>query len=250
VNEDDEKGRTMTTASSRSNTPVEQGPPDFMFGEILRRQGLSVRDRRIVSIACLAAAGSVPVIEAHLAAALRSKDLTIEELHEIVLHFAVYCGWPKASQLEVALRVEWVRVHEDAGEAVPPWPDLPLEDLGPVAPQERLEQGQRSFEAVNLMGAPTRDTPYLQSGVIDFVFGHVWERPGLTRRERRLITIVCVGASEALIPIQTHVRSALASGDVDYAEVHEVILQFAAYFGYAKAEVLHEVAREWQRSSH
>lgn len=229
-------------------TPLARAEREFAFGDVWSRSGLSRRDRRLVSLAGVAATNAVSSIDAHVLAALGSDDLTLDELQEFVLHFAVYCGWPKASQLEVSLRTNWIRHHEAQGVDAPPWPNLPLEDLGAVALDERLAQGHRSFEEVNLMAMPVADTPYLHSGVITFVFGHVWERPGLTRRERRLITVACVGASEALTPIVTHVTSALESGDVPYDEMQEVILQFAIECGFPRAQVLADVAEEWRRS--
>ena len=48
------------------------------------------------------------------------------------------------------------------------------------------------------------------------MFGHLWLRPGLTRRERRLITVPCVGVGDAIGPIWSHVTSALGSGDITY----------------------------------
>jgi 4-carboxymuconolactone decarboxylase len=80
------------------------------------------------------------------------------------------------------------------------------------------------------------------------VFGHVWLRPGLTRRERRLVTIACVGTSDAAGAIWAHVTSALGSGDVSYDEMQEVIAQFEAYAGSEPAEALQEVASQWRAS--
>jgi 4-carboxymuconolactone decarboxylase len=231
-----------------AETPLARAQREYVFGEVWDRSGLSMRDRRLVSLAGVASTNAVSSIDAQVYAALQSGDLTLQELHEFVLHFAVYCGWPKASQLEVSLRTQWIRYHEVQGLDAPAWPDLPLNDLGPVALDERLAQGHRAFEEVNHMALPLADTPYLHSGVVTFVFGHVWERPGLTRRERRLITVACVGASEALIPIVTHVTAALASGDIPYGEMQELILQFAVDCGFARAQVLSDVAEDWRRS--
>ena len=231
-----------------ADTPLGRARRDFVFGDVWGRPVLGVKDRRLVSLAGVASTNALSSIDAHVYAALRSGDLTLQELHEFVLHFAVYCGWPKASQLEVSVRTQWVRYHEDQGLEAPAWPGLPLDDLGPVALDERLAQGHRSFEDVNHMALPLADTPYLHSGVVTFVFGHVWNRPGLTRRERRLITVACVGASEALTPIVTHVTAALESGDVPYEEMQELILQFAVECGFARAQVLSDVAEGWYRS--
>jgi len=82
------------------------------------------------------------------------------------------------------------------------------------------------------------------------VFGHVWQRPGLTRRERRLITVACVGIDDSPLPIMSHVGSALGSGDLSIDEMRELILHFSAYYGFAKAGQLDRTATDtWTRIS-
>jgi 4-carboxymuconolactone decarboxylase len=222
---------------------------DFVFGQVWSRPGLSVRDRRFVTLACVCAADSVPAIDAHVYAALKSGDIGIEALNEFTLHFAVYCGWPKASQVEVSVRTQWQRVHTERGEDAPPFPDRTVDDLGRRDPAERIAHGITCFEEINLLPAPPPDSPYFYAGILNFVFGHLWQRPGLTRRERRLITVPCVGVSDAAGPIYSHVTSALGSGDISYEEMQELVLQFSAYSGFAKGQVLQDVATQWHAAN-
>jgi 4-carboxymuconolactone decarboxylase len=219
---------------------------DDVFGHVWSRPGLSVRDRRFVTLVCVGAAVDVPAIDGHIYAALASGDLTIEQMNELTLHFAVYCGWPRASQMEVSVREQWQRIHEERGEPAPVFPQLGVDDLGAADPAQRIADGVRSFEEINLVQAPPQDSPYFYAGILNYVFGHLWLRPGLTRRERRLITIPCVGVSDAMGPIWSHVTSALGSGDLSYDEMQELILQFGAYAGRKRAQVLHDVAAQWQ----
>ena len=207
---------------------------------------MSIRDRRFVTLVCVCWAVDLPAMDAHVYAALKSGDLTIEQLNEFTLHFAVYCGWPKASHVELAVRTQWQRLHEERGEVAPAFAQLALEDLGTADRAQRIAEGVRSFEAINLVPAPSQDSPYFFAGILNFVFGHLWLRPGLTRRERRLITIPCVGVEEAPNPIWSHVTSALGSGDVSLAEMQELILHFSAYAGMARAKALQETAAQWQ----
>jgi 4-carboxymuconolactone decarboxylase len=169
-------------------------------------------------------------------------------MNEFTLHFAVYCGWPRASQLEVTVRAQWQRIHDERGEPTPAFAQRSVDDLGVADPAQRIAGGVRSFEEINLIQAPSQDSPYFYAGILNFVFGHLWLRPGLTRRERRLITIPCVGVSDALGPIWSHVTSALGSGDVSYVEMQELILHFSAYAGEARAQALSDVATQWQAS--
>jgi 4-carboxymuconolactone decarboxylase len=244
----DDVYRSVMMTEPPASTPLDVADRDYRFGSIWARPGLSVRERRFVTIVCVAGAVDVPATDAHIYAALKSGDLTIEQMNEFTLHFAVYCGWPKASQMEACVRAQWQRIHEERGEPTPPFAERTLEDLGPPDPAQRIADGLASFEEINLVPAPSQDSPYFYAGILNFVFGHLWLRPGLTRRERRLITVACVGVSDAAIPIWSHVTSALAAGDLSYDEMQEVILQFSAYAGATRARALQDVAAQWKAS--
>lgn len=205
----------------------------------------SARDLRFVAIVCASAAVDVPSMDSHVHDALASGDLTIEQLNEVTLHFAVYCGWPRASQLEMTVRTQWQRVHDERGEAAPAFPTCNIDDLGISDPGQRIAAGIQCFEGVNLIHAPSQDSPYFYAGILNYVFGHLWLRPGLTRRERRLVTVPCVGVSDAIGPIWSHVTSALGSGDISYDEMQELIVEFRAHAGEKRAQVLQDVATQW-----
>lgn len=223
---------------------------DPVFGPVWQRAGLSRRDRRFVTLTCVCALENADNINQHMYATLASGDITYDELLEFVLHFAVYCGWPRASEAEGSARSQWARLADERGVDVPPRPDLPAESLGPMDHDVRLDEGEKCFVDVNLLPAPPRNSPYFQAGILAFVFGHLWQRPNLGRRERRLITVAAVGLSGALGPIYSHVGAAMESGDVSRSEMNEVILQFSAYSGFPKGRILQTAADEsWQRIS-
>ncbi|GGK59751.1 carboxymuconolactone decarboxylase family protein [Streptomyces flaveus] len=219
-------------------TPFGRASRDFLYGQVWSRPGLSRRDRRWVTLTCVAAADSPDPIEEHVHAALAGGDIDLAEMLEFVLHFAVYCGWPKASHLEGAVGRQWDRIHRERGEETPPWPVLDNGTLGPGDMEKRLERGVEEFIDVNLTPAPPANSPYRHAGILGFVFGHVWQRPGLTRRERRIITVASVAIDDSPLPLRTHVGAALHSGDLTKEEMDEIVLQFAAYYGFAKGDAL------------
>lgn len=243
---DDLYRSVMMTDPPESETPFHVSAREYLFGSVWNRPGLTIRDRRIVSIVCVSAAVDGAAMEAHVYAALASGDLTIEQMKELVLHFAVYCGWPRASQLETTVRTQWQRIHDERGEPTPAYPHLDVDDLGTPDPAQRIAGGVKSFEEINLVQAPSQDSPYFYAGILNFVFGHVWQRPGLSCRDRRIITIPCVGVSDAIGPIWSHVTSAMGTGDVSYGEMRELILHFSAYAGTTRAQVLLDVAEQWK----
>src|SRR5215203_217061 len=119
---DDLFAQVMMTEAPETRTAFDLEGREYGPGGVWSRPGLSVRDRRIVTIVCVSAAVDVPAMDAHVYAALASGDLTVEQLNEFTLHFAVYCGWPRASQLEASVRSQWQRLHDERGEPVPPFP--------------------------------------------------------------------------------------------------------------------------------
>lgn len=231
----------MTFPAPADHTPATTHLLDFVFAEVWRRPALSRRDRRFITLPCVAAADAEEPLRDHVYAALNSGDLTIVEMQETVLHFAVYAGWPKASRFNMMVDEQWARIHRQRGSDVPPpEPLLPLPT--PSDPEARLSVGEQSFKAINCLPAgPARDNPFSGAGILNFVFGEMWLRPGLGMKERRLVTVACVAFQDAPYPIVSHVYAALKSRDVSFDEMDEVALHFAAYYGWPKASHLNEV---------
>jgi len=248
-----ERGRrafadVMTFPAPDDPTPTAANMIDFVFAEVWDRPGLSRRDRRFVTLPCVAAADAEGPLRDHVYAALNSGDITIGEIREVVLHFAVYSGWPKASRFNGLIDEQWERIHRERGQAVPP-PDTLLPLVTPSDPEARLSSGEQAFRDVNCVPyVPTRDNPYSGAGILNFVFGEMWQRPGLGMRERRLVTVACVAFQDAPYPILSHVYAALKSRHISFDEMDEVALHFAAYYGWAKASTLNdEIGRQKER---
>ncbi|MFL0238040.1 carboxymuconolactone decarboxylase family protein [Mycobacterium sp. SMC-18] len=249
---DTERGRlayaeVMTVAAPPQSTPVDDHLMDVIFGDVWQRPGLSRRERRFITLPCVADADAEDPLRAHAYAALNSGDITIVEMRETILHFAVYAGWPKASRFNMIVDQEWNRIHQERGLPVPePEPLLPLPT--PSDPEERLAAGAQCFKDINCLPfAPGQDNPFQGAGILNFVFGEMWLRPGLARKERRLITVACVAFQDAPFPIVSHVYAALKSRDVSFDEMDELMLHFAAHCGWPKAAHLSQVAAEQKR---
>lgn len=69
---------------------------EFPFGDIYSREGLSLRDREIATIAALVTLGhATPQLKVHLEAGL-NVGLSRDEIVEIIMQMAVYAGFPAA----------------------------------------------------------------------------------------------------------------------------------------------------------
>jgi len=68
----------------------------YAWGDVWSRPGLDRRTRSLVTITALVALGRDHELEMHIRAARRN-GVTDEELKEVLLHCAVYCGVPAAN---------------------------------------------------------------------------------------------------------------------------------------------------------
>jgi 3-oxoadipate enol-lactonase/4-carboxymuconolactone decarboxylase len=77
----------------------------YAWGEIWTRSGLDRRMRSAITMTALVARGHYEELALHVRAALRN-GLTPDEIAEVLLHSAIYCGVPAAnSAFKVAQRV-------------------------------------------------------------------------------------------------------------------------------------------------
>jgi 4-carboxymuconolactone decarboxylase len=75
------------------------------------------------------------------------------------------------------------------------------------------------------------------------VFGDVWERPGLSKRDRSLVTLAALVALHRPEQVKGHVWRALDNG-VKRDEIVELITHLAFYSGWANAGSAALVAKE------
>lgn len=68
----------------------------------------------------------------------------------------------------------------------------------------------------------------------DVLFGDVWERPGLSKRDRSLITVAALVALYRTEQLPGHLRRAVDNG-VTVDELTEVITHLAFYAGWPSA---------------
>jgi 4-carboxymuconolactone decarboxylase len=68
----------------------------YAWGEIWTRPGLDRRMRSCITLTALVALGKLDELEMHVRAALRN-GLTQDEIREVLLQSAIYCGVPAAN---------------------------------------------------------------------------------------------------------------------------------------------------------
>jgi 4-carboxymuconolactone decarboxylase len=68
----------------------------YAWGEIWARPGLDRRTRRCITLTALVAVGRMDELRLHIEAALRD-GIAPEEIKEVLLQCAIYCGVPAAN---------------------------------------------------------------------------------------------------------------------------------------------------------
>ena len=187
---------------------------DVVYGEIWDRPQLSKRDRSLITIAVLQALAREE-LAIHIPRGLEN-GLSPEEISEIILHVTFYAGWPTGVQASLT-------AAEAFGER-----GLSLGDL-PRAPRgsEATTPGSLSdaYAAVPRLGE-------LRNSLL---YGDIWERPLLSKRDRSLVTVAVNQALYATNELRLHINRALDENGVTPQELSEVILHVTFYAGWPAA---------------
>lgn len=99
------------------------------------------------------------------------------------------------------------------------------------------ETVEQRMQALGEFGAP------LQHIVNAYVYGDVWNRPGLPNKVRSLAMLGITAASNHPNEFRVHVQGALANGCTQ-EEIREVLLLVAMYCGIPSANDAHRIALE------
>jgi 4-carboxymuconolactone decarboxylase len=216
---------------------IDGGVIGFVFGEMWRRGVLTPRDRRWITLACVGMADAATPMETHCYAALKSGEVTKEEIDEFLLFFGTQAGWPKGSSMLGHIMAAIAKVAEEDGETMTfanfvPWADPVTEDV-------RRARGEAVYEAVHGAAPPPPRTAFQGVAELDYLFGEIWSRDEfLTRRDRRLIAISCSAGFGIDTETTDHLESALRSGDLTFDELQETVMHIAVYLGWIVARRL------------
>lgn len=96
---------------------------------------------------------------------------------------------------------------------------------------------ERSFANADAFSLP------MQELSTEYCWGHVWSRPGLSRRDRSLLNIGMISALNRPHELKLHIKAALTNG-LSRDEIREALLQVAVYCGVPAGIDSTRIARE------
>lgn len=116
--------------------------------------------------------------------------------------------------------------------------------------RERYEQGMKVRRAV--LGDEHVDATIknrnefnaaFQDLITRYAWGEIWNRPGLPKETRSMLTLAMMIALNRADEFRLHLRGALNNG-VSHEEIQEVLLQTAIYCGVPAANTAFHIAQE------
>lgn len=185
-------------------------------GGLWQREGLSPRDRSVISVAALIAGGKTELQRKEFARAI-DNGVTPAELSGIITHLAFYAGWNHG----IAAAQVAADLYEERGIATDslPGPDVELLPLNEEVEAARETSVQETYGAT-------------AQGVVDFtrdpVFLDLWQRPDLTPRDRSLVTVTSLVTNGQGVQVPFHLNRAMDNG-LSQAEASEALTQLAFY---------------------
>jgi 4-carboxymuconolactone decarboxylase len=109
-----------------------------------------------------------------------------------------------------------------------------LETRREVLGKEHVDRSQANLTEFN---AP------FQEFITRYAWGEIWERAGLTRRERSLITLAMLVALNREPEFRMHIRAALNNG-VTTDEIRELLIHAGIYCGLPAANAAIQAAEQ------
>ncbi|MFG2719071.1 carboxymuconolactone decarboxylase family protein [Streptomyces sp. NPDC048416] len=203
----------------------------FGYGDVLSRPGLTLRQRQIATVGALAAMGNAaPQLRFHIDGAL-NVGVSPAEVVELLVHTAVYAGFPAA--------LNGIAAAREVFESRPDVAATPVE-TAPL-PGDRYERGLTKLAEVDghagdeVVASLRNIAPDLARYIIEFAFGDVYSRPGLDLKSRELAAVaMCTALGTAAPQLRVHIHGLLNVGGTR-EEVVEVITQMAGYAGFPAA---------------
>src|ERR1044072_5241433 len=96
---------------------------------------------------------------------------------------------------------------------------------------ERRRRGLEKMEEVYGFEMTDGDGDFFRY-TADHLFADIWNRPGLSDRDRRLLLIGLLAGSGGHDVLTIQIPAALASGDLDAAALREIVIFLSHYAGW------------------
>jgi 4-carboxymuconolactone decarboxylase len=202
---------------------------EALWGSVWARPGLERRLRMLATVAVLSSLQRLPQLRTYLNSALNI-GLDPVEVREVLIQCSVYAGWPTTvNSLELFRDVLEARGIEAGPMDVPEVTLERLEQRG-LAISERVAPRAKEDPVL----AARRLAPDLWAVELRYVWGELYQRPGLDMRGRATCALAALVALRLEDELEVWLDGSVQAG-LSVAEIIEVIMQVAYYAGFPAA---------------
>jgi 4-carboxymuconolactone decarboxylase len=229
-----DSGARQREALFGTDNPVPAGLARMLdeaaYGGIWSRPGLAVVDRMICTLSALAVFPRLRALRRHIGAAL-DLGVTPVAIREVFLQAGLYAGFSAAEET-IGLAEE---IFAARGLPLPPDPaeDVTLDELTRRG-RERMESLHAARSADGYAAPGNKVSAALYGLAVQYGYGVIWFRPGLTARQRALLAVAAFTALRLPEQMQRFGHSALNVGAARI-EVVEAVIQTAPFSGFPPA---------------
>jgi 4-carboxymuconolactone decarboxylase len=203
---------------------------EVMFGKLWARPGLGLEDRMLATLSALTSQQRLPQLATYVGAALHI-GMTPRLIQEVMIHCGMYSGFPTMENSLVVVADILTRNNLPIPEVT--WDDADLDELDTMG-----QETMRDLHAERSDGGYAKPGPQaaakLYGTAIQYLYGEVWNRPDITRRQRMICSVAAFTAIDAESQSRKFFRSALNVG-LTKGEIVEIIMQTGPYSGFPRA---------------
>ncbi|WDF77213.1 carboxymuconolactone decarboxylase family protein [Mucilaginibacter sp. KACC 22773] len=197
---------------------------DAIVNDLWKRPDLSLRDRSLVTLSSLIMGNRIIGMLHYFNLSL-DNGVTPAEISEIITHLAFYAGWSNSFSAIAMLK----DIFDQRGIGADQLPSASPE-LVPIELAVPDEEARVAFIHQNI--APV--APGLEQYTGDLLYHEVWLRPGLTPRDRSLVTVSALMASGYTQFLPFYLSRAITHG-LTKAQIAEILTHLGFYSGWPNA---------------
>ena len=225
------RNRIDAMGSDTDTTPgYQRMVSEAIYGGLWARDGLPLADRYICVLTCLMLKKNEMQLRRHIRSALKV-GLNAREILEIFVQAGLYGGYPTAENaMSIAHEVfaaegAEVDVEEEANESLEEFMDMG---------QNLLEKLHGKRGTKGYANPTNKTTGPLYTMAIQYGYGWLWHRAGLTTRQRMISDLASFTTLRLENQVKKFGQSALNIG-MTREEVVEAVMQTAPYSGFPPA---------------
>lgn len=230
-----EPGEKVLDSLKEISTDLVKFIVEHAYGAIYTREGLDPKSKAIAVVAALTAIGTAqPQLKVHINAALNI-GVRIDEIKEVILQMAVYCGFPNCLNGMNVLK-DVLKDREERGLKAD---SRPVSTNAVKFDKQNFGENELFKQNSKILDKLTHDfgdfSPELLTFFLEFGYADVWSRNNLDKKYRHVATIAALTAlGHAQSQLKFQIEAGLMDGLTE-ENIKELMILISVYAGFPSA---------------